>query len=383
MRNLGRTWSRRRDHGGATTLVAVVLGTGVLLGVGAVVVDVGEIYHEREQLQSGADAAADAVARICASGTCPTGFDAVGLARTRAGQNAKDNSSGVQVCGSGVTGIPACPAHPTGAGELTKCMGTPPARYVEVRTTTRNADGTTVLPPALARGLAGNGAYSGTTVKACARASIAPAGNVTAGEGIALTVNRCYWDVFIVAHGRAPVPQGTAATAADEIAFKLKDSQPEFNGTACDDGNQNAPGNWGWLDDANNDCRAQFTTGTTVGGAPGNGNRDECEQLLDYYRSSGQPVLLPLFDLATGHGQNASYRIVGFAALVVTGYYLTSGNVESNLSLHHLCNTGHGGNSERCVYGYFRGVEFTSGVTAAGGGTNFGATAPGGVKLVG
>jgi uncharacterized membrane protein len=44
-------------------LVAIGLGSGVLLGTSALVVDVGRMHVEREQLVSGADAAAMATAQ--------------------------------------------------------------------------------------------------------------------------------------------------------------------------------------------------------------------------------------------------------------------------------------------------------------------------------
>ena len=51
------------DRGVVGVLVGLLLGT-VLLGVGALVIDVGQLYQERAQLQSGAGAAALAVAAI-------------------------------------------------------------------------------------------------------------------------------------------------------------------------------------------------------------------------------------------------------------------------------------------------------------------------------
>ena len=60
------------DRGAVTAVVAVVLGAGVLLGMATVVVDVGRLYAEREQLQSGADAAAWAAAESCARTPVPT-----------------------------------------------------------------------------------------------------------------------------------------------------------------------------------------------------------------------------------------------------------------------------------------------------------------------
>ena len=91
---------RRDERGVVAAIVAILLGTGVLLGMGALVIDVGQIYQERAELQNGADAAALAVAKSCALGACAPGV---------AGQQADGNASnltggtaGVQlVCGSG------------------------------------------------------------------------------------------------------------------------------------------------------------------------------------------------------------------------------------------------------------------------------------------
>src|SRR5690349_18918245 len=59
---------RKRDseHGGVAAVVAVLTAGGVLLGMGALVIDIGRLYVEREQLQSGADAASLEVASNCA-----------------------------------------------------------------------------------------------------------------------------------------------------------------------------------------------------------------------------------------------------------------------------------------------------------------------------
>ena len=70
---LARRLAGLRDDGGRGAigvLVAVLIGGGVLFGMGALVVDVGQIYQNRAELQNGADAAALAVAKSCAAGTC-------------------------------------------------------------------------------------------------------------------------------------------------------------------------------------------------------------------------------------------------------------------------------------------------------------------------
>jgi Flp pilus assembly protein TadB len=65
-------WGRRDDTGPDDTgavaiLVAVLLTGGVLLGTAALVIDVGNLYAKRDQLQNAADAAAWAVAQSCIS----------------------------------------------------------------------------------------------------------------------------------------------------------------------------------------------------------------------------------------------------------------------------------------------------------------------------
>jgi hypothetical protein len=60
-------WGRRDDTGAVAILVAVLLTGGVLLGTAALVIDVGNLYAKRDQLQNAADAAAWAVTQSCIS----------------------------------------------------------------------------------------------------------------------------------------------------------------------------------------------------------------------------------------------------------------------------------------------------------------------------
>src|SRR5207244_1578958 len=64
-----RVRSAAPERGAVAALVAVIFGAGVLMASGAIVVDVGQAYSERGQLQNGADSASLAVARGCARGT--------------------------------------------------------------------------------------------------------------------------------------------------------------------------------------------------------------------------------------------------------------------------------------------------------------------------
>ena len=180
-----------RERGAVAVLVAIVLGTGVLMGMAALVIDVGGIYSERGQLQNGADAAALAIAGSCAS---PAGCgDVWQTARRYANANAKDGHSLVTaVCGTMV--LQDCPAS---TNNLTACIGSPPAeRYVEVRVRTELADGSTLLPPTFAGAMAG-GSGRGTRVAACARS--------TARSVCVTAANETYQHTFNGAAGLATV----------------------------------------------------------------------------------------------------------------------------------------------------------------------------------
>ena len=108
MRSLIRSRIRRDDAG--ATIVIVALMMVVLLGMGALVIDVGQLYAERRELQNGADAAALAVAQDCAGGDCR---DETTTAGTYADDNAHDGKAAVdEVCGSG-PGLTPC-ATPAG-----------------------------------------------------------------------------------------------------------------------------------------------------------------------------------------------------------------------------------------------------------------------------
>src|SRR5262249_54330508 len=101
----GATSARlRHDRGAVGVLIGILISGGVLIGLGALVVDVGQIYTERAQLQSGAEAGALAVAKSCAKGACNAG-----VAGSYANANSSDGVSAVnKVCGSGSLG--ACPS---------------------------------------------------------------------------------------------------------------------------------------------------------------------------------------------------------------------------------------------------------------------------------
>ncbi|OLB78113.1 MAG: hypothetical protein AUI14_14160 [Actinobacteria bacterium 13_2_20CM_2_71_6] len=336
-----RLSGRPADRGSVTIVIAVLLGGGVLLGTGALAVDVGQLYAEREQLQSGADAAALAVAQNCVrtpascgnQGTVASGF---------ANGNAKDGVSAVTViCGRG-TGLAACPAP---AGTRADCLGTAPTsgNYAEVRTATQQADGSTLLPPSFAQTLLGNGGYQGHRAGSCARVAWGPPATAS---GFAVTLSTCDWNQM-TGGATAYWPAGTVPPASAEGILYLHGSH---NANTCPAGPSgwDAPGGFGWLDDPTSTCTTTVSSSGTYGGNTGNSTSHPCQTAITQAYTTHRAVLLPVYDGVQGNGSHTTYHLSGFSSFVLTGYRLSGFTASSWLTGRNLC-TG----SDRCLYGYF------------------------------
>ena len=328
------------DRGALGVLIAILLGFGVLLGMGAIVIDVGSLYQERAELQNGADAGALAVARGCATGasTC-----LVNKANYYANHNAKDGVSTVdKVCGFDGSGVlSSCPAS---SGTITDCPAKPSSstKYVDVHTSTQTAGGDTLLPPSFARALAGNGSYEGSRVAACARAAWGPPKTATT---IAFTISWCEWSTA-TSGGTAfgPTPPATPPLSVWRL-LKLHTT----SGTGCPSGPSGAdgPGEFGWVDEADNDCSVLINNNTysaDTGASAGN----DCKTALAAAWSSRQAVWLPIYTQVTGTGTGGTYTLSGFAGFVVTGYWLPGASQKDWLTNKNECK-----GSDKCIAGYF------------------------------
>ncbi len=357
----------RHERGGVAVLVAVLMGGGVLIGMGALVVDVGQIYQNRAELQNGADAGAFAVAKTCVLGTCdPT------VATSEAVSNASaltGHQAGVLlVCGSGTLG--ACPATTGTTGAITDCPANPAAgiNYVDVHTETKTSGGS-LLPPVFAKTLVGAQNYNGTTVFACAQVEW---GAAEQSNSLALTISYCAW---------------SALTSGNQfntlIPVYLKNNNNPTAKPCSGPAGSNVPGGFDWLQTTSNTvCTAiiDLTTNTTYNNT-GNNVSAACKQALVNYvnaYNAGQPitVYIPIFDATSGTGNNATYTIIGLAGFVITGFNNLpgGGSPTSDGPTNTLC-TG----SAPCIEGYFKpGIDPVS--NDFGTGTNFGAIT---IKLTG
>jgi Flp pilus assembly protein TadG len=397
---------RSGDSGAIAAIVGMMFAFGIVLGIGALVIDTGSLFFERRQLQNGADAAALSIAKTCAladaTGTpCTASAVAPSTVVGLAGANATDQKSDVaSVCGSAALSNPTtgsnlsafptlCPAPSNPA--LVECPSTSsPAKYVEVRTSTRTANGGTIMPPILAQMLY-KSTYSGETVKACARVGWGPRG--ASGPTVPIAVSACEW--FKATSGGnllSLAPPPTSATYPqyspfpDSLERALLINAPLLPTTdPCDVWQgHDFPGGFGWLARTPApDCQATTDANGWVGviTGVGGGTNGGCAPIIAGY--AGFLLHLPVFDCMsvnkigpgptppcdnTNNGSNTNFHIQTTVAFFVTAFDIA--NVTASIDANHPTATAKAackayGTGSKCMYGWF--VKDTSGGGTVGG----------------
>lgn len=314
-----------RDERGATAVLVAML-TVPLLGVGALVVDVGALYQERRELQNGADAAALAVARDCAGGSCGT------LARTAddfGDANANDGAATVdEVCGDGpgLTECPDAPARPQGS-----------YGFVRVTTSTDDAaSGTNEITYGLARVLTDT---TGKTLRAHTVAAWgAPGGRRSAPPLIASV---CEVDAATDPDGDGVRTFAGPPYAGAPTTLALHGSGPGPCPASPSGGD--LPGGFGWLGSV--DCNAIISTDDWVTIDAGNDGLPHGCSATPWREKT---ILLPIYDAKVGTGNNGRYHVAGFAAFHVVGYKVGNQTWPAGTRCE-----GQPGNSGRCLVGHF------------------------------
>lgn len=287
MRRLTR---QRNSHDGERGAVSVIVALllVVLMGFGAIAVDVGMLYAERAQLHNGADAAALAVAQKCAKNAsdpdCSTNS---ALARSFANGNANDGLSNIK---------------------------------------------STVLDKA----------NRTVTVTAGAQESGKAANEVSLFFARALGMDSAEVNAPSTAMWGSPLAGRTAFPLAFSIC-QVKDSIGGALQLLQDHGkNQNADcmygpsgaaveGGFGWLVQDTGVCGGTIDLAVNEGGSdPGNDPPNNCSTTLQKWVdeiTAGRDitVLLPVYDKVTGSGNGAIYHLIAFAAFKVKGWKF-SGN---------------------------------------------------------
>ncbi|MDQ0147898.1 MULTISPECIES: TadE/TadG family type IV pilus assembly protein [Pseudarthrobacter] len=294
-----------RESGVAGVMVAVMML--VLIGAGAMAVDVGQIYAERAQLQNGADAGALAVAKSCSPGPC-----VATLAGPLANANSNDGASDAAV-------------DLSVAGQVT------------VTTSTRNGSNS-FLAKMFASALNSGPVTVGAT-------STAAWGSPGSGPAtLPITFAPCQFDVDGSVH--TILTHGSETCTSDSPSGAV------------------IPGGFEWLMPDPGKCQATVypddptTAGVTDPYAKTNTGLSipsDCKPLIPTYLN--KVVLFPVFTPASGTGAGGKYYIKGYAAFLLLGYSFP-GAEGGDL-------TGLGG-SNRGVRGKF--VEWVADPTLYGGG---------------
>lgn len=261
------------DRGTVSVIVAILLV--VLLGFGAVAVDVAMLYAERTQLRNGADAAALALAQTCGKSTGNVDCSNTSpLAASLANNNANDRTSNVKSI-----------ALDTPNRSVTVTVGAQEAGHTPNQVSLFFAR---VLGVNTAEVTASSSAQWGTPSKGPAILPLA------------------------IAYCKLDLTPGLASGTEQVL-------EQSVNGCG------GIPGGFGWIGGSATKCAVTVTAGQaynsgiwfpsdTGASAPTICTADDFNQM------NNQTVLLPLYDIATGTGSSGQYYVKGFAAFHVTGY---------------------------------------------------------------
>ena len=308
-----RRMTRNED---GVVAVIVLMASVALIGMLGYVIDTGLIRQERRELQNGADAGALALAQDCALGLCT---NLVSKAGPYADANAKDGESTV-----------------TGAAQIS-------ANRVKVDTRTKSG-GATSLTMQFIQFVGGPATAQ---VNATATASWEAPGGATT---LPLAISYCEWKSLTGTGASYP-------TSSQWIYFHNPKNNPNQNPPICPGGpaGQNVPGGFGWLQTVSNSvCTTAVVAGSNVSSAPGNSppnlNNSGC---VPASFLSPNTITIPVFDAASGSGQNGQYHLYGLATFEMFHMKLAGGNCNGSPSWN-TCNPPAGcSSSQRCIYGRF------------------------------
>jgi Flp pilus assembly protein TadG len=303
---------RVRDERGAVAVIVALLMVP-LLGVAAIALDVAGLWWEKQQLQTGADAAALAIAQDCGLGDCSKASD---TAATLAGANH---------AGAGV-----------------------PATVLSVRSG-RVAVSTEATRRHLFAPILG---IPSSPVRAASSAAYGAPSAATAL--LPLAFSWCEW--------RQQTGGGMPSGTTERVIEMSKSSDTDCTGPS----NNVVPGGFGWLTVDGGACQTRSEVNGLVSSDPGKSVPSSCDP-ADFAAFQNKVVLLPLFDASGGNGANAWYRIYGYAAFTVTGY---------GFSQKYAWNGGSSCPSNGgCIKGYFtRFVSLDDDITYSDTAPNLGAS---------
>lgn len=268
MQRLSRP-DRRDERGVSAVIVALMLA--VLVGFGALAVDLGALWSDKKQLQNGADAGALAIAQACAGGACG---DTAGDADRFAAANKFDGNA---------------------TGEVVSLA----ANRVVVRTDTHK-------DAWLGR------IFSIDTLRASAT-SAAVWGSPQRAVTLPFAASGCWFSYQTGSMLGVPPPVGTPFA----IPLMSKSSSPGDVACGTQAAHNETAGGFGWLKPDGGGCAVTIDLANPWVRAS-TGQPAPCD--VSTVLAPGDTVLMPLFDRFRGSGANAEYRVYVFAAFRVSGY---------------------------------------------------------------
>lgn len=351
---------RRLNPEGGSVVIMTALAFTVLFGMGAVVIDVGALLHERRLLQNGADAAALAVAEACGADDCT---DPATIAAEYNTANAHDDGASdiLDLCGEGHAALAPCADPPASvpAG----------ASYVQVTTDTAASDGGDLVPFRFAHifGL------DGMNVKA--RAVAAWGGPSSLTSSLPMTFSQCELDSYTAGGSslHAPPPYTQTGYPSPEVVIYMHDTSEAGPDCAAGPSGADLPGGFGWLETSDG-CEATSVSGDWFEDSTGVPPPNSCTATL-MKSMVGHVVLIPIFVETNGlTGSNGQYLIGPYAAFYLTGFSIVGQYKHDSLVTGAPPCSG----QATCISGFF--VKWNYGVTGSIGGPSNGVTV---VELVG
>lgn len=269
------------ERGAVSVLVALLMV--VFLGFAAVAVDVGMLYAERAQLQNGSDAAALAVAQRCARDVKDAECSGASLlARSLISSNAGD-----------------------GLSNLSSLALDKAARTVTVTAGAQEA-----------------GSAPDSVSLLFARVLGIPSAEVTATSSVA-------WGSPV--KGTTPFPLAFSICQVSGLVGGIGQLVQNHTSNANMDcplgpAGKTVPGGFAWIVQRPGQCGGLVDLAVNQSGSDtGNDGPSNCDTVLTNWaaeHTAGKPlvVLFPVYEDVSGTGSGASYDLVAFAALRVTGW---------------------------------------------------------------
>lgn len=334
------TSSTRSDRDRGAILIWFSAFALVILGSGALVIDMGALWSERRQLQNGADAAALAVAVDCAKMACTQSQQ---TALNYAKLNAADGEASVVLCGKGA-GLRLCTQEPAG---VSAAVG-----YVQALTSTWNpgSGGPSdqvrfILAPFL------DSLQVGQTVRASATVAW---GSLGTARVLPLVISKCSFNPAWVAN------DGSLSIPDTEIEITSNDNKLCSRGWSS---------GFDFLADSTKSCAlvtVEIGSGGTRLDAGSEGMLPQCRPVLQALYEAREPFIVAIAASRTPPSSRSTYTVDGFASFNLCGFALGGGYNENRCKT--ICR---GSNSQRRICGTFKTLTFNSG--EFGYGTDYGA----------